>query len=222
MAEVTASWNCLVKVENGSTSGGNITWATVSQYQYIGLHWRIVIDADRSIPAGFDRRTYMSYSAGWQLLQVDIDRHTNNESPDGVNSRSREVWDVGYADDVMVRLMGKSEGGEHGTTKARVMAGGVSTERSMSRRAAQGTDVGEPTSVARSARVDRDFGASRPVHPRAPMSRRHRWHDQRESIGTSVPACLMVLDRPPTEVGGSEVRGLTADSPGSRGRSWAG
>jgi len=76
-----------VKVENGTVSGGTTTWATVNQYQYNGLHWRIVIDADHSTPAGFDRRTTMYYSAGWQLLQEDIDDHTNNGSPDGVNSR---------------------------------------------------------------------------------------------------------------------------------------
>lgn len=67
-----------------------------------------------------------------------------------------------WIDDAMVRLMGKNEGGEHGTTNARVTAGGVGIERSMSRRAAQGTDVAEPTSVARSARVARDFDSTLP------------------------------------------------------------
>lgn len=33
--------------------------------------------AGRSPPTGLDRRTSMYYSAGWQLLQEDIDNHTN-------------------------------------------------------------------------------------------------------------------------------------------------
>ena len=99
-------------MENGTTSGGTTTWATVNQYQYNGLHWRIVVDADRSSPAGFDRRTSMYYSAGWQLLQEDIDDHTNNSTPDGVNSRSQEVWGLRYIDDAIVRLLDKNLDGD--------------------------------------------------------------------------------------------------------------
>ncbi|MCC6229036.1 MAG: hypothetical protein IT432_07405 [Phycisphaerales bacterium] len=54
----------------------------------------------------------MYYSAGWQLLQEDIDDHTNNENPDGVNSRSQEVWGLRYIDDAMVRLLDKNLDGD--------------------------------------------------------------------------------------------------------------
>ena len=78
----------------------------------------------------------------------------------GAGCRSREVRSLRYADNALVRVMGKNEGGEHGTTMVRVMARGVSVERSMSRRASQGTDVAEPTLSVRSERVARDFDAT--------------------------------------------------------------
>ena len=63
-------------------------------------------------PTGLDHRTYTYYSAGWQLLQEDVDNHTNNEGPDGVNSRSQEVWGLRHIDDAMVRLLDKNLDGD--------------------------------------------------------------------------------------------------------------
>lgn len=45
---------------------------------------------------------------------MGIDDHANNESPDGVNSRSQEVWGLWYIDDAMVRLLDKNPGAIHG------------------------------------------------------------------------------------------------------------
>ncbi|MCC6230521.1 MAG: RHS repeat-associated core domain-containing protein [Phycisphaerales bacterium] len=106
------AWNRLVKAESGVVSGGSTTWTTTGQYQYNGLHWRVVGDSDRATPTGLDRRTYMYYSAGWQLLQEDVDDFTNGQSPDGVNSRSQEVWGLRYIDDAMVRLHDKNLDGD--------------------------------------------------------------------------------------------------------------
>ncbi|MCC6228286.1 MAG: hypothetical protein IT432_03565 [Phycisphaerales bacterium] len=54
----------------------------------------------------------MYYSAGWQLLQEDVDDHTNGGSPDGTNSRSQQVWGLRYIDDAMVRLLDKNLDGD--------------------------------------------------------------------------------------------------------------
>ncbi|MCC6229035.1 MAG: hypothetical protein IT432_07400 [Phycisphaerales bacterium] len=43
---------------------------------------------------------------------MDIDDHTNNSTPDGVNSRSQEVWGLRYIDDAMVRLLDKNLDGD--------------------------------------------------------------------------------------------------------------
>ncbi|MFO0836656.1 MAG: RHS repeat-associated core domain-containing protein [Phycisphaerales bacterium] len=43
---------------------------------------------------------------------MDIDDHTNNGSPDGMNSRSQEVWGLRYIDDAMVRLLDKNLDGD--------------------------------------------------------------------------------------------------------------
>jgi RHS repeat-associated protein len=43
---------------------------------------------------------------------MDIDDHSNGGSPDGVNSRSQEVWGLRYIDDAMVRLLDKNLDGD--------------------------------------------------------------------------------------------------------------
>jgi hypothetical protein len=76
-------WNRLVKIEHVTNPGGSETVITRGEYQYNGLNWRTVKKGDTDADGVLDQQRVMHYSAGWQLIEEDVDDDIGQADGDG-------------------------------------------------------------------------------------------------------------------------------------------
>ncbi|GMV25109.1 MAG: hypothetical protein AMXMBFR58_11400 [Phycisphaerae bacterium] len=111
------AWNRLVKIEQDSGLSPSTVTRTVGVYQYNGLHWRTVKDADTQGALGLDQRRIMYYSAGWQMLTELVDDYTNTTGgpPSGfaADRVTQQVWGLRYIDDPVLRRIDTDHDGSY-------------------------------------------------------------------------------------------------------------
>lgn len=115
------AWNRLVRVKLYKQTVPATT-IRLADYRYNPLHWRVLAQVDTNPGGnGIDQQRAMYYSAGWQLVQEDIDDFTNcnpdasgggcTPTPDGINRRAQEFWGLRYIDDPVLRRIGQGTSG---------------------------------------------------------------------------------------------------------------
>jgi len=113
------AWNRLVRVKLYKQTVPATT-IRLADYRYNPLHWRVLAQVDTNPGGnGIDQQRAMYYSAGWQLLQEDIDNFTNcnpdaggcTPTPDGIDRRAQEFWGLRYIDDPVLRRIGQGTSG---------------------------------------------------------------------------------------------------------------
>ncbi|MCC6678250.1 MAG: hypothetical protein IT436_14005, partial [Phycisphaerales bacterium] len=114
------AWNRLVRVKLYKQTVPATT-IRLADYRYNPLHWRVLAQVDTNAGGnGIDQQRAMYYSAGWQLVQEDIDDFTNcnpdaggcTPTPDGtIDRRAQEFWGLRYIDDPVLRRIGQGTSG---------------------------------------------------------------------------------------------------------------
>jgi RHS repeat-associated protein len=133
------AWNRLVRIEQSAAERG--------EYTYNGLHWRITRRADMrgtdandpiNPPDGtIDEVRYLTYSAGWQLLQEDVDVGENAS----IDRRIQYIWGIRGTDDLILRR-------EDGAPPTGTTGGGSGTNGSYERERIYLTDlIGSPVAI---------------------------------------------------------------------------
>ena len=95
------AWNRLVRVEL-RTNGGSPPPVVISRSEYNAAWWRVFHEADTDLPNdGLDEEYVMTYGAGWQLVQEEIDSST-----DDARDRTMEYfWGLRGIDDIVYRRL---------------------------------------------------------------------------------------------------------------------
>jgi RHS repeat-associated protein len=100
------AWNRLVIVRR--MFGGFGSSASLAEYQYNGLHQRIIKRVDTSNPgtSGYetlDRQHQFYYTAAWQIAEELIEYEWSEIGPSTVHQTNEYVWGVRHVDDIVLR-----------------------------------------------------------------------------------------------------------------------
>ncbi len=105
------AWNRLVKVVVGSD--------TRAQYQYNGLDWCIIKQADTDFDGTLDQQRMRYYSAGWQLCEERIDDDwpfTDDPTHADIDRHVQYVWGQRYIDDLLLHREDNDTNGTYDDT----------------------------------------------------------------------------------------------------------
>jgi RHS repeat-associated protein len=100
------AWNRLTKVQADS---GGVPGATIVEYQYDGLHRRIVKLKPNG--ANWDRRDYF-YNASWQVVEERELLNTPSKTTEATVPKYQWVWDLRYVDAPVLRDENKDGDGD--------------------------------------------------------------------------------------------------------------
>ena len=99
------AWNRLVKVEYVSVDHVKQEEEAVTrgEYEYNGLHHRVVRRTDTDLDGTVDQRRDLYYSADWQIIDEDVWDGWSSGSPGSIDRNINYLWGLRGIDDIVVR-----------------------------------------------------------------------------------------------------------------------
>jgi len=99
------AWNRLVAVDYVFNPGSSESVDERGEYEYNGLHQRIVkrADTDDPVDGEFDQQRFMYYDASWRMCEEQIWDDWTSGSPGIIDRHIHYTWGPRYIDDIAFR-----------------------------------------------------------------------------------------------------------------------